>query len=102
MTLIWREAEKIKNNPRTENIPCYEASIAGGKYRVAPVDYVGGAVGYEAFFIPDEGNSWADVRDIAEHLTSIDQAKAIAENDARGLTITPDGKIVPKTKGGAS
>jgi hypothetical protein len=36
---------------------------------------------YEAFFIPDGAKSMADVRDIAERLKSVDEAKAVAERD---------------------
>jgi hypothetical protein len=84
--LVWREAERLSVAP---DIPCYEAKVKGGKYRAAPVVYVYDEqgnrtypdVGYEAFFIPDGAKSAADVRNIAERLTDIDDAKAAAEHD---------------------
>jgi hypothetical protein len=86
--LVWREASRLKTT-RTSNIPCYEAVVTGGKYRVAPVDYIDpsgppgtrSAIGYEAFFIPDCAQSMADVRDILEHLPNIEEAKKAAEED---------------------
>jgi hypothetical protein len=78
--LVWREAERLKN--RASHIPCYEAGVEGGKYRAAPVVYFPSfEIGYEAFFIPTKAKSMADVRDIAENLKSIDEAKDVAERD---------------------
>jgi hypothetical protein len=88
--LVWQEAEGLKNLPEARNIPCYEARVKGGKYRAAVVVYADTdffpakrSIGYEAFFIPDGAKSAADVRDIAERLASIDEAKTIAEQDYR-------------------
>jgi hypothetical protein len=89
--LIWQEAKRLNAGCGSEDIPCYEAGVKGGKYRAAPVVYIMDEqgnrtypnIGYEAFFIPDGAKSMADVRDIAEHLTSIDEAKTIAEEDYR-------------------
>jgi hypothetical protein len=87
-TLDWEEAERL-NLEQARDIPCYEAKVDGGKYRVAPVVYVydqsgnriAPYVGYEAYFIPTWANSWADTRDIAEFLNSMDEAKSVAERD---------------------
>jgi hypothetical protein len=86
-TLTWSPAERL-TLPEARDIPCYHAAVPGGHYRVAPVVYRGDflgdcSIGYEAFFIPDGARSAADVRDIAEHLPSLDAAKAAAEADYR-------------------
>jgi hypothetical protein len=78
--LTWQDAKRTDIRP---NICCFEASVSGGKYRVAPVVYAFAVESelYEAFFIPDGARSAADVRDIAEHLPTIDEAKIAAERD---------------------
>src|SRR5262249_15626018 len=86
--LAWQDAERLNNGTKAANIPCYEAKVKGGKYRVAPWLHVNHTVYYEAFFIPTGAKSMADVRDIAgsaeqgdQGLPSIDEAKAAAERD---------------------
>ena len=89
--LNWIEAERLNNNTEAANIPCFEASVPGGKYRAAPVMYIADDhgnrclpyVGYEAFFIPAGAELAADVRDIAEFLKCMDRAKAVALDDYR-------------------
>jgi hypothetical protein len=84
--LTWQDAQRTSIRP---NIRCFEALVSGGKYRVAPVVYTFArdAEQYEAFFIPDGAQSAADVRDIAEHLPTIDEAKIAAEQDYQRRTI---------------
>jgi hypothetical protein len=89
--LVWAAVPWKGQNPALMDILCYHAPVPGGYYRAAPVSYQGrgtarGAyVGYEAFFIPDGSKSAADVRDIAEELDSIEQAKEAAEADYKRL-----------------
>jgi hypothetical protein len=83
--LVWKEAKRLTFE-LVRDVPCYEAEVGGGRYRVAPVVYARGRsnipiVGYEAFFIPRNAKSAADVRDIAEYLNSVDEAKTAAQAD---------------------
>ena len=85
--LVWTAVKWDDDNPALKDILCYHAPAPGGYYRAAPVHYHGRGtlrgeyIGYEAFFVPDGAKSAADLRDIAENLTSINQAKKVAEAD---------------------
>jgi hypothetical protein len=83
--LNWQPAKPPDTVPGS---PCFEAKIDSGKYRVAAWMHVDRKIGYEAFFIPDDAQSMADVRDIAgsaeqgsRGLLNIDDARAAAERD---------------------
>ena len=95
--LRWRSVKHI--NPLPE-LPVYEAKVPGGRYRVAPLEYIDARgpynrflssehgrlpladcrmLSYEVLFIPDGAETRATDQDLAEALTRAEQAKAIAQ-----------------------
>jgi hypothetical protein len=85
--LFWCEGKRTRV---AEHIPCYEAEVSGGRYRIAPVVYhsdplgnrypgMSRKIGYEALFIPTEAKSAADLFNLAENLPSMEEAKAMVD-----------------------